>query len=402
MASQILLSSLEKIVNGVTNIFNNKVLTDETSKLICDGLKAFVNKNFKIILSNETGEYDFIIGVFPDGVEDLAKNIRGLTTPKFFDMWSLQENWTIEIPLSTAGMEKVSPLEYALIIIHYVSMTVSSHIKSIQIYNKFNEGLYMMSMGHADALQKDPFNSFLKLLITTECVQLTHRDESFFIGEVKQSPLIRILEKQDNLIFGLTKLVPPNGINPKASYYSFDFIVSSLLKSEHGDWKSLENDFTYALFKNKSKVINDILLEQVSKIFNSKDDWRGLRKEYVQESIRKCKEDVIMEFVLFKKHLKKIDQSEIDYITLQIDSIRTNDDKIMLMSYLYSKLNMVEFYLEVLDSPKETKKYEIPQSREQLQMFRDKLVKLRETIFNYKLPMKNDKILVSWPTGYEG
>lgn len=402
MASQILLSNLEKIVNGVTTLFNDKVLTDETSNLIIDGLKAFVNKNFKIILSNETGEYDFIIGVFPDGAEELAKNIRGLTTPKFFDMWCQQKDWTIEIPMNTPGMEKVSPLEYALIMIHYVSMTVSSHIKSIQIYNRFNEGLYMMSMGHADALQKDPFNTFLKLLIMTECIQLKYRNENWFISEVKQSPLIKILEKQDNLILGLTKLIPTGGIIPRASYYSFDFVTSSLLKAEQGEWKSLENDFTYALFKNKSKVINDILLEQVSKIFSSKDDGRGLRKQYIQESIIKCKEDVIMEFVLFKKRLKKIEQSEIDYLELQIESIRTNDDKIMLMSYLYSKLNKVEFYLDVLDSPKETKKYEILQSREQLQMFRDKLIKLRETIFNYKLPMKNDKILVSWPTGYEG
>lgn len=98
--------------------------------------------------------------------------------------------------------------------------------------------------------------------------------------------------------------------------------------------------------------------------------------------------------------MKKIDPMEIDYIGLEVNNIKTNDDKIMVVSYIYSKLDVIDYYIALIDS--KNPNYVIPHTR-------DSLVKMRETLNNYRLAAINKKlpevkygISIQYPTGYEG
>jgi hypothetical protein len=74
----------------------------------------------------------------------------------------------------------------------------------------------------------------------------------------------------------------------------------------------------------------------------------------------------------------------------------------MLLTYAYSKLDLVNYYLDILDNPKLSKKYNIPNSKEQLLLFKKRINDCIEKILNYKYPDKYKGVLVAWPTGYKG
>ena len=107
-------------------------------------------------------------------------------------------------------------------------------------------------------------------------------------------------------------------------------------------------------------------------------------------------------FNLGRKGLKPIDPSELDYILIKMKSIETNDDKMMLVSYAHSKLDIVEYYISLLNNPKMNKKYSVPYTMSELESLRTRLKTMIDQIINYKLPPKLNGVLVAWPDGYEG
>ena len=109
------------------------------------------------------------------------------------------------------------------------------------------------------------------------------------------------------------------------------------------------------------------------------------------------------EFGIFgRKKLEKIDPYEIDYIEVKIDSMRSDTDKMMLISYLHNKLDTVQFYIDILNDPVESKRYNVPHSLSYLENVKKRLNGLRERILKYRVPTRTNDIIISYPSGYEG
>ena len=98
--------------------------------------------------------------------------------------------------------------------------------------------------------------------------------------------------------------------------------------------------------------------------------------------------------------MKRIDPAELDYIALELNNIKSNDDKMMLVSYIYSKLDIIDYYIALIDS--KNPKYSVPHSRESLVQMKQRLNDYRIQAINRKLPEVNYGISIQWPTGYEG
>ena len=98
--------------------------------------------------------------------------------------------------------------------------------------------------------------------------------------------------------------------------------------------------------------------------------------------------------------MKKLDPMEIDYIGLEVNNIKTNDDKIMVVSYIYSKLDVIDYYIALIDS--NNPKYSIPHTRESLVKMRNTLNNYRLAAINKKLPEVTYGINYPYPAGYEG
>lgn len=102
------------------------------------------------------------------------------------------------------------------------------------------------------------------------------------------------------------------------------------------------------------------------------------------------------------KKLKKIPYDLVSYIQIETEAIKDANDKMMISSYCLSKLEMVNWYIELLENG--SKKYIVPQSKAHLEMVRDQLIACHKAIMSVKIPNPNDRPLldIKYPKGYEG
>ena len=103
-----------------------------------------------------------------------------------------------------------------------------------------------------------------------------------------------------------------------------------------------------------------------------------------------------------KKKLKKVPYDLVSYIQIETEAIKDANDKQMISSYCLSKLEVVNWYLELLEEGSE--KYVVPQSKAHLEMVRDQLLACHKAIMNTKIPNPTDRPLldIKYPKGYEG
>ena len=105
---------------------------------------------------------------------------------------------------------------------------------------------------------------------------------------------------------------------------------------------------------------------------------------------------------MFKKRLKKIPSDLVSYIQIETEAIRDSNDKMMISSYCLHKLEVVNWYLELLEVG--SRKYIVPQSKAHLEMIRDQLMECHKQIMSVKIKNPNDRpiIDIKYPKGYEG
>lgn len=102
------------------------------------------------------------------------------------------------------------------------------------------------------------------------------------------------------------------------------------------------------------------------------------------------------------KKLKRIPVDLVSYIQIETEAIETSNDKMMISSYCLSKLEMVNWYLELLEVG--SKKYIVPQSKAYLETVRDQLMACHKEIMSVKIKKPNKRPLldIQWPEGYDG
>lgn len=101
------------------------------------------------------------------------------------------------------------------------------------------------------------------------------------------------------------------------------------------------------------------------------------------------------------KKLKKIPVDTVAYIQIETESIKDANDKMMIASYCLSKIEIVEWYIELLEVG--SKKYVVPHTKPYLENLRTQLLACYKKIMDTPIPKKDRPIInVEYPKGYEG
>ena len=102
------------------------------------------------------------------------------------------------------------------------------------------------------------------------------------------------------------------------------------------------------------------------------------------------------------KKLKKIPSDLVAYIQIECEAIRDSNDKMMISSYCLGKLELVEWYIELLEVG--SKKYTVPHSKSHLENIKSQLLECHKMIMAVKITNPNDRPLldIRYPKGYEG
>lgn len=102
------------------------------------------------------------------------------------------------------------------------------------------------------------------------------------------------------------------------------------------------------------------------------------------------------------KKLKRIPSDLVSYIQIETEAIKDTNDKMMISSYCLSKLDVVNWYIELLEAGSE--KYIVPHTKEHLMMVRDQLMACHKQIMSVKIVNPNERpyLDIKYPKGYEG
>lgn len=92
-----------------------------------------------------------------------------------------------------------------------------------------------------------------------------------------------------------------------------------------------------------------------------------------------------------KKKLKKIPYDLVSYIQIETETIEDADDKMMIASYCLGKLQLVEWYIQLIDT--NNPNYIVPQTREQLVMIQDQLKECHKEIMKVKIKRPGERPL---------
>lgn len=110
-----------------------------------------------------------------------------------------------------------------------------------------------------------------------------------------------------------------------------------------------------------------------------------------------------VEFFGLKKKLKPLKTYELDYIAVEVDKIRTSSDKLLILSYAHSKLDIVNYYISILSNEKYAKKYVVPHTMDFLTEYRNRIKKFVAKALATKVDDSNYVgIMINYPDGYEG
>lgn len=103
------------------------------------------------------------------------------------------------------------------------------------------------------------------------------------------------------------------------------------------------------------------------------------------------------------KKLKPIPRDIIAYITVEMNAIEDSNDQAMLSGYTCSKLELVDFYLNVIDTKDD--RYIVPHTRDYLVNMQNELNKLLTQILRIRPINRNDRVWrvnVNYPEGWRG
>jgi hypothetical protein len=102
-----------------------------------------------------------------------------------------------------------------------------------------------------------------------------------------------------------------------------------------------------------------------------------------------------------RKKLKRIPVDLISYIAIEAEAIKDANDKQMISSYCLSKLETVNWYLELLEAG--SKKYTVPHTKTHLEGIREQLLACHKKIMDTPISSANRPIIeIKYPHGYEG
>lgn len=378
--------SKEKINAVAKNISNKKSVTQDDLDLISN----LINKSPKVYIGNDFKSVNISINKKdPNSMEFVIPKINKDFIEKFINgketISSLfKADGEIKIKLGASVFDKMKHPDHLLVFIlaavHYYTNDVNKYIDAIQKqFMKFPTNMRKLV---SDKLQ-NVVKTSIQLLFAFDNVNIS--DTSIFK-----------LNKDD--IHLITNFIASINEKYKGDKETKKEIVDDLEKMI----KTFRESFEDIQFASVSKDVKNFYEGKFDNDLNKYEE-EFHRDQYDVEWLRsKSGYNIDMYKEAFGvKKLKKIPRDVIAYISIEAETIKDANDKLMIASYCLSKLEIVEWYIELLDVG--SNKYVVPHNKTYLVQMRTDLLACYKKIMNTPIPKADRPIInVKYPKGYEG
>lgn len=378
-------------------------------------LSSHLKKHITVNLCNvKRGSPMFIMSVTPEEstIQKILKYMDGKESKldAICDVWKACDNWRLDI--DTSIIDFLSSEELVALTLHEMHHIMESTAVPTRIVNIIQFGIANSTITQKAMLMNRQLQKVLKLPVFSACQAI-----------IDKRDLRKSVKLQKNA-FRKEMLADAYAKEKGYAPYLISAIdkISSHIKNLSTVDKDTEDMFQYSMrildslnvrknllaqddLTNAHKYMPEgVLSETVDDIISEWFNEDGEISSYIVSATEHMKEKYFMEFgidIKFHK-LDPIERNQIDYIAVKVQEIKTINDKLMCLSYINSKLDLAEYYKNILETPKLCKKYRVPHTYDQLTAIINQLSTLREQAMKKTLPSKGLELYVNYPTNYIG
>lgn len=378
-----------------------------------------LNFDVKIISSIDNNTPVFIMSVFPE-ISTTNKIIYSLANSDknkeniVKKLWEKNKKWTIEIDdkiLQTKYFD-FTDRELTALLLHEIGHVIYSNSITNRISTILQYEIAKANMGNKILMKDKLFSKIMSLPILNACISDSKSNSKALKQEIKADSFSKKMGYTKELYSVLSKIINSNYYNKKNNIDKnmkdvSDFSIDTINQLRTRQDKIMKHNLESVIESCNSPYIRSVVEEYYNLLFEVCEDSSlcdGRKLEYMEERAEKIvNEGYVTEFFFNRSEkLKRIDPAELDYIDIKTNEIKSEDDKMMLISYLHSKMDMVDYYIQILSNPKLSKKYVVPYTLDNLISIKKRLEKSRENIINFKIPERNKGLYIAWPENYDG
>lgn len=396
------------IKNYFSSVIENKNAVSNLGALK-QALSNITQRKIDVVIVNPTPSTPCnFMSVYPE-MSTIDNIIEAILTEQkeaaIYKIWADNSAWTVEIDSRVFTNYGFTAEELTALILHeigHVRFSLSIPSKIVKIL-KFQYA--MIEHKYKVILKDNLFKKFLSIPILNAC-KLT-RNTSSLKEELKADKYAvkcgygnALNSAIDKIIIKAGEMVTTDKQMEELSTFSINCLINLYNRQNYLNRQALGR----MIALTPSTICRNVLTSIVNSLSGTQNGFVTNESKDIQLSKRV--ESLIDEYYLSEaffnklKKLKRLDPADLDYIALEINNIKCNDDKMMIISYIYYKLDMIQYYINVLES--KDKRYVVPHSMESLVAMKQRLLQYRDTVINMKLPEVTYGLSIQFPAGYEG
>ena len=389
-------------------------------------LRATFHKNISVDVIPHKDEDDlFLMSVYPD--EDTVNEVVRAIVDEGSDgairkIWNGADKWFVEIDkriLSGASDLEFNSKELTALLLHEVGHIVYSNSIPQRISRIMRMEYARANIGTKQLLKDKVFSQILSIPILSACLYDNYRTKDKIKEELKADVFAVKMGYGDELESALNKLIststarPANQVNVDSGKVYSDmksitkYSIETIENLKERKKSIAKSNFKKLLMDSPSKYLSDAIGKVQDLLVKSSveaipDDMKMERVADRMDGIVDAffESTYMTEGLLGKKKLQKIDPKIPDMIKIQIDGLKSNDERALLVSYIHDKISMVDYYLEILETG--NPKYEIYNTKEELLRMKNKLEDYLKAVMEKKIPEFSYRFYVQYPEGFEG
>lgn len=362
-----------------------------------------------------TKEEKFYMCVIPEFstinkiIDSIMKNEPSFKTMK--KLWKENKMWIIEIDESIIPV--FTSRELTALLLHEIGHivngnTITNRVGAIIQYELAKAGKPISTMLTKEGI----FKKILTIPVLTLCnLSEGKKKNDAIIEEIKADTFAKNAGYKDELITALKKIQNDNKYKytpDEALQKSMEYSTSAAHQLQLRQANLVKGNMKHIIEKCESPTISSYIKECYDSFFSTGSSDSSVTEEkkmnFLYEQCDRLTENCyFLEFFdIAAKSMKRIEPSMLDYISIKTNMMKTESDKLMLVSYIHNKLDMINYYLELIRNPKTNKKYRIPHTEDELMKMKQRLEQQIAEIVKFRLPDPKRDLWVAYPENYEG
>ena len=408
--------ALQDIENAFVRLKSNESDLNSCNK-IGDALSRICGKTVRVSTVSPTSRNQScsVMSVYPSEsvldkiIDAIVNNQQDAIIER---IWNMNTEWNIEIDTRILGSDaNLTEKELTALILHELGHITESNSVPSRISKVIRYQVAKTSGVNKELLKDTFFNKLLYIPLAHACAM--NRNKSALRHEMQADAFAMKYSYGKELSSAIDKIMGYAGTdgNPDKELeelmgFSIDSLVNLQKRQNNIVRKNMmimaaatPSHFAKGLVNKISNGLTGSKVVGASVNEAVKDEWIAKRISEITEAY--LESDIFVESIFNRVHkMKRIDPAELDYIGIEVNNIKTNDDKMMVVSYIYSKLDIINYYISLLEQG--DPRYSIPHTKESLNQMKERLEEYRFNAINKKLPELTYGINIQWPTGYEG